>query len=106
MAAVCNAESLKVPFTELEISKEFFGLLVIGIDILVVIILFIAVCVLEERVTEYIRAFKKTTIQMNDFTLKISGLPLFTQNEDRLKADLWSHLLKVASLYHQFSSSE
>lgn len=78
VAVNCESGSLQVPFTKLQISRDHFGLLVIGIDILIIIILFLAIYVLEERVTEYIRAFKRTTIQMNDFTLTISNLPLYT----------------------------
>jgi hypothetical protein len=71
----CTSDTIRVPYTDLEVQKSHFGLGVVLIDVVVVISFYVFTTVVRSRQLEYIREFKLQSIQMSDFTVRVEGLP-------------------------------
>lgn len=96
--ASCKSGMVKIPFTKREVSKDMLGSLVVLVDIVAVIIILLFIYILEMRQEEFIEAFKESTIQMDDYTLKVKNFPNdeeFLNEEYLLKAQIWDHMEKV-----------
>lgn len=100
-AAACEADDLQVPFTDVTISKDLFGFLVVMMDLLVSFCIYCGSLVIDRRLRQYVSAFKQQIIEMDDFTLTVKNIPLYTQDENLLKADLWQHMVKMATMYEK-----
>lgn len=90
----CLTTEVHNPFTGSNISKDSLGGIVVFIDILIVISLCVFIQVLEAAQKKYVSNFKDQTIEMTDFTLRMSGLPFdkeFGGNPDHLKVYLIAH---------------
>lgn len=87
--ASCKSSLVKIPFSEEMVSKDQLGSMVVLIDIVAVISMLLFVCILDMRQEEFINAFKESTIQMDDYSLKIKNFPNdeeFLNEEYLLKA--------------------
>lgn len=60
--AICISDTIKVPYSNIEISKDSFGLFVVFIDLLVIFSILIFIYVLDTRQNEYIQQFNKNTV--------------------------------------------
>lgn len=71
------------------LDKSNVGLIVVGIDLVIVVLLFALIAFLrsnQEAVSEDIDAAEITA---SDFTVEIRNLPVSHMTEDEVKANLW-----------------
>jgi hypothetical protein len=98
LAAYCQAQVAKNPFSGEEASKYAVGWAVVIVDIIMVIIFLIYIEILEFSQKTYVAEFKDQTIEMTDFTIRVENLPEATEygeNTDNLKAYLMEHFGKI-----------
>lgn len=88
-----------MPFTDIQLEKKrYLGLLVVGVDGIVILSFFIFIIILRNRQDEYIHQYKMQTIEMSDFTIRVENLPCdiaYGDNEHVLKAKLWRHFQRI-----------
>jgi len=77
--------------------KEDLGLMVVIIDFIVILFFIYFVYFLNKKQDEYIELFQTQTIEMDDFTLELSNMPLKTEKncynqELALKALIWQQM--------------
>ena len=85
---------MDIPYTGYKVAKDDFGLFIVLIDFVVVISVAVFAHVLSQRQMDYVEEFRRRTIQMSDFSLRVKNLPNDEEygGEDRiLKAHLWGH---------------
>ena len=100
--ASCEIDDIFNPYTGNVIRKNEFGFVVVIFDLLVCIAMFAFVYCLSKRQKQYVEQFKDQTIEMTDFSMSISNLPLddrYGDNEEVLRAYLTSHYEEVLKDY-------
>ena len=96
--ALCVAGTVDIPYTGYKIPKDDFGLMIVLIDFVVVISISVFAYILEQRQMDYVDEFRRRTIQMSDFSLRVKNLPNdeeYGDNEHILKAHLWDHFQQL-----------
>ena len=91
-------QSVVDPLGNGEISKETIGMIVIGVDLLVIVTILVYSMMLQNSLQIYTSQFKDQTIEMSDFTISMSNLPLehmYGDNDDVLRAFLTKHFESV-----------
>lgn len=76
--AFCVADEINIPFSHevLPFFKHEFTYFILGIDFFVVFFMICFINLLETRYEEYTEIFDKRNVEMRDFTLELSNLPL------------------------------
>ena len=107
--ALCVSDTIAVPYIDYPIEKDAFGLFIVIIDFCVIMSIMGFIHILEQRQLEYIEQFKRQTIQMSDFALRVKNLPRDSEYGDRehiLKAYLWDHFQALLAREHVESGTD
>ena len=92
--ANCVIKDIYDPIRGYTISKSQFGFIVVAVDFLVVVAFFVFIYCLSSTQKTYVNMFRDQTIEMTDFSISISNLPLDDMYEDKeevLRAYLTHH---------------
>ena len=94
VVAECVSDTIYDPFTDTEIPKSELSYIVVLIDFLSVLIVLIYTWWLESSQRAYVQVYKQNAIEMEDFALRIKGIPHQTKygnNDEVLRAVLITH---------------
>ena len=72
---MCEDLDLVDPFTGITINKKDFGMIIVIVDIIVILSLIMFTWALEYGQENYVKMYLDHTIEMSDFTIRISDLP-------------------------------
>lgn len=71
----CLSDEIAIPYTSFTVDKGYFALYVVGLDIVIGFSFILFISVIRTRQEEYIVEFLMQTVQMSDFTVRVSNLP-------------------------------
>lgn len=91
----CVLADIINPFSNEPLQKAEMAKIIVWIDMVVVISFLIFIWFMEESQEAYAHQFKEESIEMNDFSIRVKGMPLDHQygyGENNLRAFLTQHL--------------
>lgn len=71
----CIQDELNLPFGKGKIKVSTFSVLIVFFDVILVIIIMIYVHFLDSSTREFIEEFKKHSVEIDKFTVRIQSLP-------------------------------
>lgn len=94
----CVMNDIINPFSGEPLQKTEMANVIVWIDMVVVVSFLIFIWVMEDSQEAYAQQFKEESIEMNDFSIRVKGMPLdhqYGNDENNLRAFLTHHLENV-----------
>lgn len=91
----CVMADIINPFSNEPLQKAEMANVIVWIDMVVVVSFLIFIWFMEESQEAYAQQFKEESIEMNDFSIRVKGMPLdhqYGNDENNLRAFLTHHL--------------
>jgi hypothetical protein len=91
----CVMNDIINPFTQQPLQKAEMADVIVWIDMVVVVSFLIFIWIMEDSQEAYAHQFKEESIEMNDFSIRVKGMPLdhqYGNDENNLRAFLTHHL--------------
>lgn len=91
----CVMNDIINPFTQKPLQKAAMADVIVWIDMVVVVSFLIFIWIMEDSQEAYAHQFKEESIEMNDFSIRVKGMPLdhqYGNHENNLRAFLTHHL--------------